>query len=412
VTSLMKFMQPSGEINKPGPDNRQIFPDRVAVPFIEGDGVGPEIWKTAVEVFDAAVASAYGRKRALQWIEVLAGEKAFTRTGQWLPEETLTSFRKYRLGIKGPLGTPVGGGHRSLNVAIRQSLDLYAGIRPVQHIPGVPSPLKNPEKIDMVVFRENLEDLYAGIEWPSGTPEAGKVIDFLSREMGREVRRDSAIGIKPMSPFNSKRLIRKAVRWALDHRRPSVTLVHKGNILKFTEGAFKDWGYELCREEFPEETIAESDLPAGTGPSGKVVIKDRLADAMFQQILLRPEEYSVLATPNLNGDYLSDALAAEAGGLGMAPGANFGDDLALFEATHGTAPKYAGKDLINPGSLILSGAFLLDYLGWRESAALIRRGVAKTIQAGIVTYDLARQMSGATAVKCSEFGGAVIRHLQ
>ena len=292
----------------------------MAIPFIKGDGVGPDIWKTAVGVFDAAVAKAYGEKRSIRWIEVLAGEKAFARTGQWLPEETLESFRKYRVGIKGPLGTPVGGGHRSLNVAIRQKLDLYACIRPVQYIPGVPSPLREPEKINMVVFRENVEDLYAGIEWSSGSPEAGRVIDFLTKEMGQKIRGDSAIGIKPMSPFNSKRLIRRAIRWALDHHCPSVTLVHKGNILKFTEGAFRDWGYELAREEFPEKTIAETELPPGGRAAGKVVIKDRIADAMFQQILLRPEEYSVLAMPNLNGDYMSDALAAEIGGLGMAPG--------------------------------------------------------------------------------------------
>jgi isocitrate dehydrogenase len=297
-------------------------------------------------------------------------------------------------------------------VAIRQNLDLYAGIRPVQYIPGVPSPVKEPEKIDMVVFRENLEDLYSGIEWPSGTPEAGKVIDFLRKEMGQEIRGDSGIGIKPMSPFNSKRLIRRAIRWALDRGCPSVTLVHKGNIMKFTEGAFRDWGYDLARQEFPDKTMTEADLASGGDASGKVLIKDRLADAMFQQVLLRPEEYSVLAMPNLNGDYLSDALAAEVGGLGLAPGANFGDNLAVFEATHGTAPKYAGKDMINPGSLILSGAFMLDYLGWRESAELIRGGVKKTIQAGIVTYDLARQIAGAKTVRCSEFGQAVIQRLQ
>jgi isocitrate dehydrogenase len=405
-------MPEAAESIQPGSGNRPIVPDRVAIPFIEGDGVGPDIWKTAVEVFNAAVKEAYRGERSIHWVEVLAGEKAYARTGHWLPEETLESFRKYRVGIKGPLGTPVGGGFRSLNVALRQNLDLYAGVRPVRHTPGVPSPLKEPGKIDMVVFRENLEDLYAGIEWPAGSPGAGKVIEFLTREMGQEVRADSAVGIKPMSPFNSKRLVRRAIQWALDHRCPSVTLVHKGNILKFTEGAFKTWGYEVAREEFPGLTVAEADLPSPAAASGKVVIKDRLADAMFQQILLRPEDYSVLATPNLNGDYISDALAAEVGGLGMAPGANFGDGLAVFEATHGTAPKYAGQDVVNPGSLILSGAFLFDTLGWGEAAALVRSGLKKTIQAKIVTYDLARQIQGATEVKCSEFGRAVISRLQ
>ncbi len=397
---------------RPDPDKRATAPERPTVPFIEGDGVGPEIWRTAVEVFDAAVAAAYGGARKVRWLEVLAGEKAFRLTGEWLPEKTLEILRKYRLGIKGPLTTPVGEGRRSLNVAIRQVLDLYAGVRPVRHVPGVPSPLRSPEKIDLVVFRENVEDLYAGIEWPSGTPEARKVIDFLDREMGRKIREDSAIGIKPMSPFNSRRLVRRAVRWALDHGCPSVTLVHKGNILKFTEGGFRDWGYELCREEFPRETVEEKDLPPGGRAPGKVVIRDRLVDAMFQEVLLRPEEYSVLAMPNVNGDYLSEALAAQAGGVGMAPAANFGDHVAVFETTHGTAPKYAGKDMVNPGSLILSGALLFDHLGWREAAALVRHGLKKTVQAGILTYDLARQAGDVAAVKGSGFGRAVVRHLQ
>jgi isocitrate dehydrogenase len=395
-----------------GPDNRLIVPDRVTIPFIEGDGVGPDIWKASVAVFDAAVMKAYGGKRAIHWVEVLAGEKGKAKTGDWLPEETLESFKKYRVGIKGPLGTPVGGGIRSLNVAIRQKLDLYACIRPVKYIPGVPSPLREPEKVDMIVFRENVEDLYAGIEWPAGTPEAVKVAEFLRKEMGQKVRMDSAIGIKPMSAFNSKRLIRMAIRWAIDRRHPSVTLVHKGNILKFTEGAFRDWGYELAREEFSRQTVRESDLPPDGDAGGKVVIKDRITDAMFQQILLRPDEYSVLAMPNLNGDYMSDALAAETGGLGMAPGANIGDGLAVFEATHGTAPKYAGQDLVNPGSIILSGVLMFDYLGWREVSELIHSGVQRAIQAKIVTYDLARQLKGATQVKCSEFGRAIIDHMK
>ena len=395
-----------------GPDNRLIVPDHVTIPFIEGDGVGRDIWKASVAVFDAAVQKAYGGKRTVHWVELLAGEKGHAKTGQWLPEETLQGFKKYRVGIKGPLETPVGGGFRSLNVAIRQNLDLYACIRPLKYIPGVPSPVREPEKVDMIVFRENVEDLYAGIEWPAETPEAKRVVDFLRKEMGQNVREDSAIGIKPMSAFNSKRLIRMAIRWAIDHRNPSVTLVHKGNILKYTEGAFRDWGYELAREEFPGQTIRESELPPGGNAGGKLIIKDRITDAMFQQILLRPDEYSVLAMPNLNGDYMSDALAAQIGGLGMAPGANIGDGLAVFEATHGTAPKYAGQDVINPGSVILSGVLMFDYLGWREVSELIQAGVQKTILAKIVTYDLARQLKGATQVKCSEFGRAIIDHMK
>jgi isocitrate dehydrogenase len=405
-------MATAAEIIQLGPDNKLIVPDHVAIPFIEGDGVGRDIWKTSAEVFNQAVKKAYRGKRSIQWVEVLAGEKGYARTGQWLPEETLRSLKKYRVGIKGPLETPVGGGIRSLNVAIRQNLDLYACIRPVKYIPGVPSPIREPEKVNMIVFRENVEDLYAGIEWPAGTPEATKVVDFLRKEMGQRVRMDSAIGIKPMSAFNSKRLIRMAIRWALDRRYPSVTLVHKGNILKYTEGAFRDWGYEVAREEFPGRTIRESELPPGGSPGGRVVIKDRITDAMFQQILLRPEEYSVLAMPNLNGDYMSDALAAEIGGLGMAPGANIGDGLAVFEATHGTAPKYTDKDMINPGSVILSGVLMFDYLGWREVSELIQAGVEKTIQAKIVTYDLARQLKGAIQVKCSEFGRSIIENME
>ena len=395
-----------------GPDNRLTVPDHVIIPFIEGDGVGPDIWKASVAVFDAAVKKAYRGKRAVHWVEVLAGEKGHAKTGQWLPPETLESFKKYRIGIKGPLGTPIGGGIRSLNVAIRQKLDLYACIRPVKYIPGVPSPLREPEKVDMIVFRENVEDLYAGIEWPANSPEALKVVEFLRKEMGQQVRMDSAIGIKPMSAFNSKRLVRMAVRWALERHYPSVTLVHKGNILKFTEGAFRDWGYELAREEFSRQTIMESELPPDGNAGGKVVIKDRITDAMFQQILLRPDEYSVLAMPNLNGDYMSDALAAEIGGLGMAPGANIGDGLAVFEATHGTAPKYAGKDAINPGSVILSGVLMFDYLGWKEVSEKIQSALQKTILAKIVTYDLARQLKGATEVKCSEFGRAIMKNME
>jgi isocitrate dehydrogenase len=405
-------MSPTPGIIQVGPDQRLIVPEHVTIPYIEGDGVGPDIWKASVEVFDEAVKKAYGNRQSIHWLEILAGEKAYARMGQWLPDETLKSFKEYRVGIKGPLGTPVGGGIRSLNVAIRQRMDLYACIRPVKYISGVPSPLREPEKIDMIVFRENVEDLYAGIEWPSGTPEAVRVVEFLLKEMGQKVRMDSAIGIKPMSPFNSKRLIRMAIRWAIDHRLPSVTLVHKGNILKFTEGGFRDWGYELAREEFADHTIAEADLPPDGNPRGRIIIKDRITDAMFQQILLRPDEYSVLATPNLNGDYMSDALAAEAGGLGMAPGANIGDGYAVFEATHGSAPKYAGQDVINPGSVLLSGALMFDYLGWKEAAEWVRTGLQKTVQAKVVTYDLARQMEGAKQVKCSEFGRAIIANMK
>jgi isocitrate dehydrogenase len=393
------------------PNGKLNVPDRPIVPFIEGDGVGPDIWRAAVEVFDGAVSRAYGGRRRVQWHEIPAGEKAFSRTGEWLPEETLEQLKRFRVGIKGPLATPVGGGIRSLNVTIRQKLDLYACIRPVRYIPGVPSPVRAPEKVDMIVFRENTEDVYAGLEWPSGSVEAQKALRFVREEFGREIRPDSALGLKPMSPFGSKRLVRMAVKWALDHGLASVTLVHKGNIMKFTEGAFREWGYELAREEFGDRTIPESELTEGTKEEGRVVIKDRIADAMFQQILLRPDEYQVLAMPNLNGDYISDALAAQVGGLGMAPGANVGDETAVFEATHGTAPKYAGKDMINPGSLILSGAFMFEHLGWREAADLIVKGVAGAIAAKTVTYDLARQMEGARKVRCSEFGQAVVEHM-
>lgn len=394
-------LDPSGKIS---------VPDRPIVPFIEGDGVGPDIWRSSVAVFDSAVTKAYGGRRGVQWHEILAGEKAYDRTGEWLPDETLDQLRRYRVSIKGPLATPVGGGIRSLNVTIRQKLDLYTCIRPVRYIPGVPSPVKAPEKVNMIVFRENTEDVYAGLEWASGSPEAQKAIQFIKDELGREIRPDSALGLKPMSPFGSKRLVRRAVKWALDHSLDSVTLVHKGNIMKFTEGGFREWGYELCREEFGDRTITESDWDDVKG-RGKVIIKDRIADAMFQQILLRPDEYQVLAMPNLNGDYVSDALAAQVGGLGMAPGANVGDEAAVFEATHGTAPKYAGKDMINPGSLILSGAFMFEHMGWMEAAELIRKGITDAIAAKTVTYDLARQMEGAKKVSCSEFGQAIVDNM-
>jgi isocitrate dehydrogenase len=392
-------------------EQRLMVPDEPIIPYIEGDGVGPDIWSAAVRVFDAAVGKAYGGRRRIHWHEVLAGEKAHSTLGEWLPQATFDDLLRYRVSIKGPLATPVGGGIRSLNVAIRQKLDLYACIRPVRYIPGVPSPVKAPEKVNMIVFRENTEDVYAGLEWASGSPEAAKIITFFRTEMGIELRSDTALGLKPMSPFGSKRLIRAAIQWALDHGCKSVTLVHKGNIMKFTEGGFREWGYELAREEFAGRTLAESELGPEEAVGDRVVIKDRIADAMFQQILLRPDEYEVLAMPNLNGDYLSDALAAQVGGLGMAPGANVGDAAAVFEATHGTAPKYAGKDMINPGSLILSGAFMFEHLGWQEVAASIRAALAKTIEQKTVTYDLARQMEGAKKVRCSEFGEAIVDNL-
>ena len=395
-------------------DGKLGVPDQPIIPCIEGDGVGPDIWKASVRVFNAAVEKCFGGKRKVHWLEVYAGGKAFQLKGEWAPEETIETIREHKVGIKGPLTTPVGGGIRSINVLLRQRLDLYACIRPVKYIPGIPSPLKHPEKVDMVVFRENTEDVYAGIEWKEGSKEALRLREFLEKEMGKKIREDSGIGIKPMSRFGTKRLVRMAIQHALAHGRKSVTLVHKGNIMKFTEGAFRDWGYEVAKEEFGERVLLESEL-GDQGrthlPEGKIVLKDRIADAMFQQILLRPEEYDVLAMPNLNGDYMSDALAAQVGGLGMAPGANIGDRAAIFEATHGTAPKYADQDVINPGSLILSGAMMFDYLGWGEVAHRITQALEKTISNKIATYDLARQMRGAKKVKCSEFASAIIKNL-
>ena len=350
-------------------------PDRPIVPFIEGDGIGPDIWAATRHVVDAAVAKSYGGARKIAWMEVYAGEKASEVAGEWLPQETLDALTEFKVAIKGPLTTPVGGGIRSLNVTLRQVLDLYSCIRPVRWIPGVPSPVKEPHKVDMVIFRENTEDVYAGIEWASGTADANRVRAFLQESMGASIRELSGIGIKPVSPFGTKRHVAAAIRYALARGRDSVTLMHKGNIMKFTEGAFRDWGYEVAAEEFPDSTIAESRLWEGEEANGRVVIKDRIADSMFQQVLLRPAEYSVVATPNLNGDYLSDAAAAQVGGLGMAPGANVGDTVALFEATHGTAPKYAGKNRVNPGSLILSAAMMLEHLGWDEAARAIDRGL-------------------------------------
>jgi isocitrate dehydrogenase len=385
-------------------------PDDPIIPFIEGDGIGPDIWRASQKVFDAAVAHAYKGKRKVVWQEMLAGEKAFKQTGEWLPQATLETIKQYRIAIKGPLTTPVGGGIRSLNVALRQLLDLYACVRPVRYFQGVPSPVKAPEKLDVVIFRENTEDVYAGIEYQAGTPEATKVREFLVGTLGAKIREKSGIGIKPMSAFGSQRLVAKALRYAISHHRPSVTLVHKGNIMKFTEGAFRDWGYAVAREQFGDQTIVEADLGKG-GPGGKVIVKDRIADSMFQQVLLRPDEYAVLATPNLNGDYLSDACAAQVGGLGMAPGANIGDGYAVFEATHGTAPKYAGQDKVNPSSVILSGVMMFEEMGWNEVGQAIVRGIEGAIKAGTVTYDLARQMPGAKEVKSSGFADAIIVHM-
>jgi isocitrate dehydrogenase len=397
-----------------GSDGKRVVPDVPIIPYIEGDGVGPDIWKASVRVFDAAVEKCYGVKRRVEWIEVYAGERAFQLKGEWAPEETSESIREHKVGIKGPLTTPVGGGMRSINVLLRQRLDLYACIRPVRYFAGTPSPVKHPERVNMVVFRENTEDVYAGIEWQAGSKEALRLREFLEMELGKKIREDSGIGIKPISRFGTRRLVRRAIQYALSHGGKNVTLVHKGNIMKFTEGAFRDWGYELAKEEFGNQIVLESEL-GETGrsniPSGKLVIKDRIADAMFQQILLRPEEYDVLAMPNLNGDYISDALAAQVGGLGMAPGANIGDEAAVFEATHGTAPKYANKDMINPGSLLLSGAMMFDYLGWGEVAQRIIQSLERTISRKIVTYDLARQMEGAKKVKCSEFASVLIENI-
>ncbi len=392
-------------------DGHWIVPDHPIIPFIEGDGTGPDIWRAASKVFDAAVTKTSGAKRSVVWREVLAGEKAFNDSGSWLPEDTLDIIREHRVAIKGPLTTPVGGGIRSLNVALRQILDLYACIRPVRYFAGVPAPVKEPRKLDVVIFRENIEDVYAGIEYKAGSAEADEVIEFLSHRFSAKIRPGSAIGIKPMSKFGSQRLVVKAIQYALKRHKPSVTLVHKGNIMKFTEGGFRDWGYEVAKERFSEQTVTEAEGAKRQADVGKLVIKDRIADAMFQQLVLRPDEYSVIAAPNLNGDYLSDAAAAQVGGLGLAPGGNVGDGYAVYEATHGTAPKYAGQDKVNPSSVILSGVMMFEELGWDDVARAIVRGLEGAIAAQRVTYDLARQLPGATEVSTSAFGDAIIEHL-
>ncbi len=386
-------------------------PDEPIIPFIEGDGIGPDIWAAAQAVFDAAVDKAYGGSRKVAWTEVLAGQKAFDQTGQWLPDETVEMFRSHLVGIKGPLTTPVGGGIRSLNVALRQILDLYVCLRPVRWYNGVPSPVKQPELVDMVIFRENTEDVYAGKELEAGTEGVQQLLDFLDETYGWEIKPDSGLGIKPISETGSKRLVRAAIEYALENNRKSVTLVHKGNIMKFTEGAFRNWGYEVVRDEFADVAVSWEDC--GGDPGDKLLVQDVIADAFLQQILTRPAEYEVVATMNLNGDYMSDALAAQVGGIGIAPGGNINyvTGHAIFEATHGTAPKYTGMDKVNPGSVILSGEIMFRYLGWNEAADLIVKGLEAAIGDKIVTYDFARLMDGATEVKTSEFGAAVIARM-
>ena len=404
----------NGKIIEKQADGSLKVPDSPEIPFIEGDGIGPDIWHATRQVIDAAVQKSYDGQKKISWVEVFAGEKGFEKTGNWLPDETLEEIERHAVAIKGPMTTPVGKGIRSLNVTIRQTLDLYACVRPAKYIKSVPSPVKDPQSVNMVIFRENTEDLYAGIEYQSGSADADKVRQFLNEQMGTALPADAGIGIKPISATNTKRLVARAIAYALEHGFTSVTLMHKGNIMKFTEGAFAQWGYEVATEKFKDQTITETELwddYQGKQPQNKLVIKDRIADMLFQQVLLRPNEFGVIATPNLNGDYLSDALAAQVGGLGMAPGANIGDRCAVFEATHGTAPKYAGLDKVNPSSLILSGAMMLDHIGWREASRMIRLALQDTIEAKTVTYDLARQIREARQLKCSEFGQAIIDHM-
>ncbi len=392
-------------------DGEYVIPDNPLVGALPGDGIGPDIWSATQMVLDAAVEKAYSGKRKICWQPLAAGEAAFAATGSYLPETTLAAIAKLRIAIKGPLSTPTGGGIRSLNVALRHHFDLFACIRPVRYYEGVPNPMKRPGDLDVVIFRENTEDVYAGLEWSAGSDEAEGLGAYLRDKLQVKVRPGSALGIKPMSPEGSKRLIRSAIQYALDNGRRMVTMVHKGNIMKFTEGAFCQWGYDMAAAEFSEQVISEDDLYnkyQGECPAGKIVLNDRIADAMFQQLLLRPSEYDVLATPNLNGDYLSDACAAQVGGLGIAPGANVGNGIAIFEATHGTAPKYAGLDKVNPGSLILSGKMMLDFMGWNEAGLLVEKALQKAILGRKVTYDLARQMEGGEEVSCSAFGKLIV----
>lgn len=411
--AFSKIQQPDGE--KITYENGKLtVPDNPIVAFIEGDGIGVDITPASLHVWNAAVQKAYGGQRKIAWMELYTGEKAAALyDGNYLPEETITALRDYVVSIKGPLTTPIGGGFRSLNVSLRQLLDLYACVRPVRYIPGTPSPMRQPELMDIVIFRENTEDVYSGIEWPSDSAEANEIIGYLNEKFGKNIRAGSAIGIKPVSPFGTKRLVRQAIQYAIDHNRPSVTLVHKGNIMKFTEGGFRDWGYELARDEFGARPLDGGPWMTLTNPNNgnEIVVKDVIADNMLQQLLTRTADYDVVATLNLNGDYMSDAAAAQVGGLGMAPGGNIGDGVALFEATHGTAPKYAGKDMVNPGSLILSGVMMLEYMGWQEAADLVVNAMTQTIQNKTVTYDLHRQIEGATKLSCSEFAQAIVDNM-
>jgi isocitrate dehydrogenase len=393
----------------------RCVPDQPIIAFIEGDGIGRDIMNASRRIWDAAVEKAYGGRRKIAWMEIYAGEKAAkVYDGNYMPEETFEALRDFKVGIKGPLTTPVGGGFRSLNVTLRQVLDLYACVRPVRYYSGVPSPMREPEKVDMVIFRENTEDVYAGIEYEAGTPDNEKLARFLREEMGAKFFEGSGLGIKPMSAFATKRLMRFALNYALHRGRKSVTIMHKGNIQKFTEGAFRQWSYEVARDEYADQTITEDELwdkYGGQQPDGKIIVKDRIADIIFQHVLLRPDEFDVVVTPNLNGDYLSDALAAQVGGVGIAPGANIGDDVMLFEATHGTAPKYTDQDKVNPGSLMFSGVMMLEFMGWREAADLVQKGYARTLEQKIVTYDFARLLTGATEVKTSAFATAIINNM-
>lgn len=395
-------------------NGKLVVPNDPIIPFIEGDGTGVDIWRASVIVFDTAVEKVFKGKKKIVWKEIFAGEKAFKKFNTWLPDETLKAIEEYIVGIKGPLTTPVGGGIRSLNVTLRQKLNLFACVRPVKYIPGVPSPVKHPEKMDVIIFRENTEDVYSGIEWAQGTPEAVKVIKFLKEEMGAKMRDDAGIGIKPISITGTKQLMRMAIKYALDKKRKSVTIDHKGNIMKYTEGAFREWAYQVAKEEFRDWIVTEDEIEKqynGKAPSGKLIVKDRIADNMFQQVLTRADEYDIIVTPNLNGDFLSDACAAQIGGLGMAPGGNIGIPYAMFEATHGTAPKYAGLDKVNPGSVILSGAMMFEYLGWDPVSDVIKESLGETIKQKKVTYDLERQMEGAKLLKSSEFAKAIIENM-
>ena len=411
--SFEKIVVPAGD--KITYQNGKLHvPDHPIVAFIEGDGIGVDITPASKRVWDAAVEKAYGGRRKIAWMEIYSGEKAAALyDGNFMPEETFEAMREYVVGIKGPLTTPIGGGFRSLNVTLRQVLDLYACVRPVRWIPGTPSPVREPDKMDIIIFRENTEDVYSGIEWQAETNEANAIINYINEELGKNIRAGSAIGIKPVSEFGTKRLVRQAIQYAIDHNRPSVTLVHKGNIMKFTEGAFRDWGYELAREEFGAELLDGGPWEILKNPKtgADIIIKDVIADNMLQQLLTRTGDYDVIATLNLNGDYMSDAAAAQVGGLGMAPGGNIGDGVALFEATHGTAPKYAGKDMVNPGSLILSGVMMLEYMGWQEAADMVVSATTQTILNKTVTYDLHRQIEGATKLSCSEFAKAIVANM-